>query len=39
MEEFENTTDVIMERRTVPTFDFIDIQFYESYSRSGKLIE
>ena len=37
MEELENTHGCILEPRTIPTFDFIDVQFYESFSRSGKL--
>ena len=38
MEELIDTSVDTLERKTIPTFDFIDIQFYESYSRSGKFI-
>ena len=38
MKELIDTSVNTLEPRTIPTFDFIDIQFYESYSRSGKFI-
>ena len=33
--ELYREKDNIIESKLIPTFDFIDVQFYESYSRSG----